>query len=172
MAENDTSTILIFTRGWRGDRMARWLEAALFSLEEVGMRVQIRAWQLPFFFLSSFFLPFSFLLFILTADPFSFARFLRKRISSTTIGQSPILNIILRDRSYTNSKDNRNYKQKWLHCLPEKCQAAAGGGGGGGGAKPKAYPPDAALPNRQTKKIRKKKKKEKRGEGRGERKSL
>ena len=45
-------------------------------------------------------------------------------------------------------------------------------GGGGGGAKPKAYPPDAALPNRQTKKIRKKKKKEKRGEGRGERKSL
>ena len=57
-----------------------------------------------FFFLSSFFLPFSFLLFILTADPLSFARFLRKRISSTTIGQSPILNIILRDRSYTNSK--------------------------------------------------------------------
>ena len=43
---------------------------------------------------------------------------------------------------------------------------------GGGGAKPKAYPLDAALPNRQTKKIRKKKKKEKRGEGRGERKSL
>ena len=94
------------------DRMAQWLGAALFSLEEVGMRLQIPAWQLPFFFLSSFFLPFSFLLFILTADPFSFARFLRKRISSTTIGQSPILNIILRDRSYTNSKDNRNYKQK------------------------------------------------------------
>ena len=46
------------------------------------------------------------------------------------------------------------------------------GEGGGGGAKPKAYPPDAALPNRQTKKIRKKKKKEKRGEGKGERKSL
>ena len=45
-------------------------------------------------------------------------------------------------------------------------------GGGGGGAKPKAYPPDAALPNHQTKKIRKKQKKEKRGEGRGERKSL
>ena len=45
-------------------------------------------------------------------------------------------------------------------------------GGGGKGAKPKAYPPDAALPNRQTKKIRKKKKKEKRGEGKGERKSL
>ena len=160
MAENDTSRILIFTRGWRGDRMARWLEAALFSLEEVGMRVQIRAWQLPFF------LPFSFLLFILTADPFSFARFLRKRISSTTIGQSPILNIILRDRSYTNSKDNRNYKQKWLHCLPEKCQAAARGGGGGG-AKPKAYPPDAAPPNRQTKKIRKKQKKKNVGRGKG-----
>ena len=35
-----------------------------------------------FFFLSSFFLPFCFLLFIFTADPVSFARFLRKRISS------------------------------------------------------------------------------------------
>ena len=36
-----------------------------------------------FFLLSSFFfLPFGFLLFILTADPFNFARFLRKRISS------------------------------------------------------------------------------------------
>ena len=35
------------------------------------------------FFLSFIvFLPFGFLLFILTADPFSFARFLRKRISS------------------------------------------------------------------------------------------
>ena len=37
------------------------------------------------FFLSSFFLPFGFLLFILTAEPVSFARFLRKRISSTTV---------------------------------------------------------------------------------------
>ena len=37
------------------------------------------------FFLSSFFLPFGFLLFIFTADPVSFARFLRKRISSTTV---------------------------------------------------------------------------------------
>ena len=41
----------------------------------------------------------------------------------------------------------------------------------GGGAKPKAYPPDAALPNRQTKKIRKKKKRKTWG-GEGERKSL
>ena len=38
---------------------------------------------------------------------------------------------------------------------------------GGGGAKPKAYPPDAALPNRQTKKIRKKKKKKNVGRGKG-----
>ena len=58
------------------------LEAALFSLEEVGMRVQIPAWQPPFFFSFIVFLPFGFLLFILTADPFIFARFLRKRISS------------------------------------------------------------------------------------------
>ena len=36
-----------------------------------------------------------------------------------------------------------------------------------GGAKPKAYPPDAALPNRQTKKIRKKKKKKNVGRGKG-----
>ena len=41
--------------------MAHWLEAALFSLEEVGMRVQIPPWQLPvFFFLSSFFNPLAF----------------------------------------------------------------------------------------------------------------
>ena len=32
--------------------MAQWLEAALFSLEEVGIRVQIPPWQLPFFFLT------------------------------------------------------------------------------------------------------------------------
>ena len=50
--------------------MAEWSEIALFSLEEVGMQVQI------------VFLPFGFLLFILTADPVSFERFLRKRISS------------------------------------------------------------------------------------------
>ena len=29
----------------------------------------------------------------------------------TTIGQSPTLNIILRDKSYTNTKDYRNYKK-------------------------------------------------------------
>ena len=40
-------------------------------------------------------------------------------------------------------------------------------GGGGKGAKPKAYPPDAALPNRQTKKIRKKKKRKTWGGERG-----
>ena len=37
------------------------------------------------FFSFIVFLPFGFLLFILTADPVSFARFLRKRISSTTV---------------------------------------------------------------------------------------
>ena len=45
-------------------------------------------------------------------------------------------------------------------------------GGGEGERNRRPTPPDAALPNRQTKKIRKKKKKEKRGEGKGERKSL
>ena len=62
--------------------MAEWSEIALFSLEEVGMQVQIPVRLLQFFFFfHRFFLPFRFLLFILTADPVSFARFLRKRIS-------------------------------------------------------------------------------------------
>ena len=61
MAEKDTSSLLIFTGNECSDRMAQWLEAALFSLEEVGMRVQIPAWQPPFFFfLSSFFYPLAF----------------------------------------------------------------------------------------------------------------
>ena len=81
MAEKDTSSLLIFKGNGYGDRVAQ-LETALFSLEEVGMRVQIPAWQPPFFFSFIVFLPFGFLLFILNADPFSFARFLRKRISS------------------------------------------------------------------------------------------
>ena len=42
----------------------------------------------------------------------------------------------------------------------------------GGGAKPKAYPPDAALPNRQTKKIRKKKKRKTWGGERGKKKFI
>ena len=70
MAEKDTSTLLIYNIDWCSSRMAEWSEIALFSLEEVGMQVQI------------VFLPFGFLLFILTADPVSFARFLRKRFSS------------------------------------------------------------------------------------------
>ena len=42
-------------------------------------------WLLTFFFFHPVFQPFGFLLFILTADPVGFARFLRKRISSTTV---------------------------------------------------------------------------------------
>ena len=53
--------IINFEEKGRTDRMAHWLEAALFSLEEVGMRVQIPPWQLPFFFfLSSSFYPLAF----------------------------------------------------------------------------------------------------------------
>ena len=63
-------------------RVAQWAKALFFSPEEVGMQVQILAWYLPVFFSFIVFLPFGFLLFILTADPVSFARFLRKRISS------------------------------------------------------------------------------------------
>ena len=64
--------------------MAEWSEAALFSLEAVGVQVQIPARPPPFFSFMVF-LPFGFLLFILTADPVSFTRFLRKRISSLSI---------------------------------------------------------------------------------------
>ena len=73
--------------------MVAWpsVKVALFSPEEVGMQVQIPAWHLPFFFSFIVFLPFGFLLFILTADPVSFARFLRKRISSINIKRSPLV---------------------------------------------------------------------------------
>ena len=55
-----------------------------FSLEEVGVQLGSNPRRVYFHFFFSFivFLPFGFLLFILTADPVSFARFLRKRISS------------------------------------------------------------------------------------------
>ena len=69
------------TFNWCNGRMAEWSETVLFSLEDVGMQVQNQAWLLPFFCFIVL-LPFGFLLFILTADPVSFARFLRKHISS------------------------------------------------------------------------------------------
>ena len=54
-----------------------------FSLEVVEGQLGFNPAMATFFFFSFiFFLLFGFLLFILTADPVSFARFLRKRISS------------------------------------------------------------------------------------------
>ena len=82
MTEKDTTRLLIFSGNGCSHRMSQWLEAPRVSLVEVGMRAQIPAWRLLAFFSFIVFLPLSFLLFILTADPFSFARFLRKRISS------------------------------------------------------------------------------------------
>ena len=71
MAEKNTSTLLIVTN--------------LRRMEDVGLQVQ----PVPVFFLVCFtFLPFGFLLFILTAYPVSFARFLRKRISSLKMNKS------------------------------------------------------------------------------------
>ena len=55
MAENDTSRLLIFTRSGCSDHVAQWLETAVFSLEEVGMGVQIPARRLPFFSFIVFF---------------------------------------------------------------------------------------------------------------------
>ena len=74
----------------RNGHMAQWLKVALFSPEEVGMRAGSNPGVASS---SSFivFLPLGFLLFILTADPVSFARFLRKRISSINIKRSPLV---------------------------------------------------------------------------------
>ena len=55
---------------------------SFFSLEEVGVQVEIRRGYFQVFSSFIVFLPFGFLLLILTADPVSFARFSRKRISS------------------------------------------------------------------------------------------
>ena len=65
--------------------MAEWSDVALFSPEDVGVQVQIPVWLLPLFFFFHLFFTLWLLLFILTADPVSFARFLRKRISSLNI---------------------------------------------------------------------------------------
>ena len=75
MAEKDTSTLLILTSSWRSGCIAELSEATIFSLEKFYVAISV-------FFSFIVFLPFGFLLFILTADPVSFARFLRKRISS------------------------------------------------------------------------------------------
>ena len=74
MAEKNISTLLVLMSNRRSGRMAQWSEAALLRTTP--------AWLLPFFFSFIVFLPFAFLRFILTADSVSFARFLRKRISS------------------------------------------------------------------------------------------
>ena len=71
MAEKNTSTLLIVTN--------------LRRMEDVGLQVQTVS---DFFFVCFTFLPFGFLLFILTAYPVSFARFLRKRISSLKMNKS------------------------------------------------------------------------------------
>ena len=87
MAEKYTSRLLIFKSNGRRDRMAHWLETALFSLEEVGMRVQIPPWQLPvFYFLSTFFYPLAFYYFLFSLLTLLASRdFSRKRISSMLI---------------------------------------------------------------------------------------
>ena len=81
MAEKDTSRLLTFTGYGCSDGIAQWIEAAFFRWRKLGCAFKSPRGNLRFF---SFivFLPFGFLLFILTADPFSSARFLRKRISS------------------------------------------------------------------------------------------
>ena len=55
MAEKHTSTLLIFKENLRSGRIAQWSETPLFSLEEVGVQVQIPAWLLPVCFFHHFF---------------------------------------------------------------------------------------------------------------------
>ena len=65
---------------WSHDPVVR---GRTLSLEEVGVQLGSNPGvSTSIFFSFIVFLPFGFLLFILTADPVSFARFLRKRISS------------------------------------------------------------------------------------------
>ena len=86
MAEKNTSTLLILTSYRCSGRMAQLSEGALVRWRKLGCNwVPTPACLLPFFFSFIVFLPFGFLLFILTADLVSFARFLRKRISSLHI---------------------------------------------------------------------------------------
>ena len=76
MAEKNTSTLLILTSYRCSGRMAQLSEGALVRWRKLGCNwVPTPACLLPFFFSFIFFLPFGFLLFILTADPVSFARF-------------------------------------------------------------------------------------------------
>ena len=95
MAEKNTSTVLIFKSILRGDRMAQWLQDRTFVARggwNAGSNPGMASCSFFFFIV---FLPFGFLLFILTADPVSFARFLRKRISSiltNTLGSLSVLN--------------------------------------------------------------------------------
>ena len=80
MAEKDTSSLLIFEGNGYGDRVAL-RGRTVFAGGNWDARSNPRV-ATSVFFSFIVFLPFGFLLFILTADPFSFARFLRKRISS------------------------------------------------------------------------------------------
>ena len=80
MAEENTSTLLISI-----EKSALWshgqvVRGRTFSLEEVGVQLDSNPdATIPFFFFFLFsfivFLPFGFLLLILTAEPVSFARF-------------------------------------------------------------------------------------------------
>ena len=79
MAEKNTSTLLILMSDRRSGSMAQWSEATLFRWRKLGCNwVPTPACLLPFFLSFIVFLPFGFLLFILTADPVSFARFFAK----------------------------------------------------------------------------------------------
>ena len=80
MAEKDTSSLLIFEGNGYGDRVAL-RGRTVFAGGSWDARSNPRV-ATSVFFSFIVFLPFGFLLFILTADPFSFARFLRKRIFS------------------------------------------------------------------------------------------
>ena len=90
MAEKNTLTLLILHCYRCSGRMTQWSTAALFFAGgswAAGSNPGVATSSFIFF---SFivFLPSGFLLFILAADPVSFARFLRKRISSLSLSKN------------------------------------------------------------------------------------
>ena len=84
MAEKNTSTLLIYSGNPCSNHLAQCHKAAHLAMQEVGVQVQIPAGQIAiFFFNRSLTLWLVSVNCILLTPPISFARFLRKRISST-----------------------------------------------------------------------------------------
>ena len=94
MAEKDTSSLLIFEGNGYGDRAAL-RGRTVFAGGSWDARSNPREATSVFFFSFIVFLPFGFLLFIVTAEPFSFARSLRKHISSSSYSIVEVVEVVV-----------------------------------------------------------------------------